>query len=429
MDDRVLNEMPGGEDRRIGNEIPRRREDRELDSTLQQHLCLEQLVTRLSAIFINLPCNQFDTTVENALREISEFLKSDFTTLIVIDPDTGDLQHGYQWVGPRIKVEIDFINFDINRQSPWVAQSLRKGKPFTLDLASDWPREAVEEKVIMEQLGIELVHWVPFQMEGRVVGCIAINRMDRELIWPAEFLPSIRLLGEILANALARKHANESLRNQHQFESVMLRLTAELVNISGEGLDQKIDELLSKVCEFASCDEALLMKFKNEAADTSLGYSWFRDNKVRDWGFDMSRFLEEFPIPAEIFKRGQIICFGSLDEFLPEAVNERAYLESMSINAACAIPWMDGDLVGGMLIVQNLTERSWPLLFTFRRAPIWTRRPDGANFLRRVTAARRGPKTGQCDARDRTSQGSTRDGKHNIAKGSRRAFAAWGNRR
>ena len=117
-------------DRRLDTRGPRRQEDRELNESLQRQLRFEQLVGRLSAIFINLADDEVDAAINDALREVSEFLRSDFSTFIVAVPETGELQHSHQWIAPHVEAEIDFINFDIERDAPWVAQKLAAGEPW-----------------------------------------------------------------------------------------------------------------------------------------------------------------------------------------------------------------------------------------------------------------------------------------------------------
>ncbi|MFZ9037008.1 MAG: sigma-54-dependent Fis family transcriptional regulator [Gammaproteobacteria bacterium] len=355
----TLNQAQTDQDRRLGAGTHRRREDRELSETLLRQLQFEKLVARLSATFINLADDKVGSAITDALREMSEFLLSDFSTFIVADPQTGDMQHSHQWVAPGVEAEIDFINFDIKRDAPWVGQKLAQGKPFAINNLSDLPRQASREKVIIRDLGIGSILWVPLQLQDRIAGAIVINRMGPDESWAPELEAPLKLIGEILINALARKQISEKHRGRLRFEELLSRLSAEFIDISSDTLDQKIHLVLGEVGEYANCDETFLVQFKSPTNESGVSHSWFRDDRVRDLNFDIQQFLEVFPWAAGRLNRGEPVQFGSLAELPSEAVAERAYLESEGILSAIVVPFLQDEKLLGLLFVQGFRERSW----------------------------------------------------------------------
>lgn len=346
-------------DRRLDTRGPRRQEDRELNESLQRQLRFEQLVGRLSAIFINLADDEVDAAINDALREVSEFLRSDFSTFIVAVPETGELQHSHQWIAPNVEAEIDFINFDIERDAPWVAQKLAAGEPIAINDPSDLPGQAAREREIIRDLGIQSVLWVPIHLRDRVAGAIAINRMVQGESWPLELVAPLKLIGEILINALARRNASTALNERLRFEELVSRLSAQFIDVSNENLDEAINSVLREVGEYADCDETFLVQFETHIITSGVNHSWFRDGKLRELNFDLQQFLEVFPWAAVRVQRGESIMFDSLAELPPVAAAEYAYLERQGILSALVVPILRDETLLGLFIVQYFREQSW----------------------------------------------------------------------
>jgi transcriptional regulator with GAF, ATPase, and Fis domain len=84
----------------------------------------------------------------------------------------------------------------------------------------------------MEQVGLESVLWVPFNVRGELAGHLAINTV-RQRTWSKKLVPQLRLLGEVFGEALSRRDAEmglqksfkeiEALKEQLQQENLYLR--------------------------------------------------------------------------------------------------------------------------------------------------------------------------------------------------------------
>ena len=268
----LLDEGPTDHDRWQVRESPRRQDDRDLSATLEEHLRFEQLAARLSATFINITPDKVDATINDALYEVSKLLRSDFSTLIVTDPATGEMQHSHQWVAPGVDIQMDFIRFKLKRDAPWVAKELSKGEPIVINSKGDLPEHATRELAIMQNLGIKSTLFVPFHLEGKVAGTIAINRLDSEVTWSAELIPSLKLIGEILANALQRSHSDNELRaalteigrlkDQLEAENELLQHEIEILSPHAEivGASPVLKSVISQAEQVAPLDSIVLIQ-------------------------------------------------------------------------------------------------------------------------------------------------------------------------
>jgi transcriptional regulator with GAF, ATPase, and Fis domain len=356
MSNNLFKDTLTGKDKRHGN---RRQDDRDLREALAEHLHFEKLITRLSATFVNIATDKVVSAIDDALGEVSGFLESDFSTLIVTDPVTGVMQHSHQWIAPHVDTDIDFINFDLERDAPWIALELKKGNPIVINHASELPEHAAHERAIMQNLGIKSIVFVPFCLEGNVAGTIVLNRFNSELVWPTILIPSLKMIGEILANALARKHNSEELHSRLRFEELLSRLSAEFIDVSSESLDEKINNVLREVGEYVNCDEIFLVQLESLINDPGVTHSWFRDGEVREINFDIQQFPKLFPWAGARVKRGDSIIFGSLAELPPEAAAERANLEIEGISSSLVVPFLRNEHLLGLFFADNFRQQPW----------------------------------------------------------------------
>ena len=97
----------------------------------------------------------------------------------------------------------------------------------------DMPDEARVDKQTWRDWGIRSNLVVPLFQDKTVVHIIAINAIQKERDWPKEFVPRLRLLGEIIVSVLVRGQAEVASRESHrmlqQNEKDLKNLTGRLI--------------------------------------------------------------------------------------------------------------------------------------------------------------------------------------------------------
>jgi len=202
-----------------------------VSDVIAKRLEFEVLISDLSARFVNIPAGQVDREIEEALGKVRAFFDVDRCGMFEVSPEIGearlthlDMADGIQPVPMRI---------DYLRLFPWSGDRLvRKQEVMELH-TRDYPPEATVDRASAEAMGIKTTLRIPLPYEGVVRHMIVINAVKEERVWPKEYLPRLRLVGEILANAMERKRADERirqtleevqrLRDRMQMENVYLR--------------------------------------------------------------------------------------------------------------------------------------------------------------------------------------------------------------
>ncbi len=173
---------------------------------VQERLRFETLLAELSGTSVNLPPSQVDTQIESALRRIVEFLGVDRGGMAELQPDKRRLimTHSYHkpWAPPDTHTILD-------EQLPWYAGAIHRGEVLRLSsLPDDLPPNAVLERKYCLRVGLKSHVMIPLKVMGVVVGAIGFASFRRSRNWSDDLVQRLRLVGEIFANALARKRAD-----------------------------------------------------------------------------------------------------------------------------------------------------------------------------------------------------------------------------
>jgi len=183
---------------------------------ISERLRFEQMISDLSARFINLPHEHLDSEIENALGRVLAFFQVDRCGLLhtLPDKDAWQITHvAYAENAERVPKGTDLPR-SIN---PWAYDRLiNENKVISYARVADMPDEAHVDKQTWIDWGIRSNLTMPILRRESVVHLISINALQSERVWPEVFIPRLQLLGEIFVNALERRKAELTLRDSEE---------------------------------------------------------------------------------------------------------------------------------------------------------------------------------------------------------------------
>lgn len=183
---------------------------------IRERLRFEQMISDMSARFINLPSEQLDSEIENALGRVLAFFQVDRCGLLhtLPDKDAWQITHvAYaEHATPVPK------NTELPRSiNPWAYDRLiNENKVVSYARVADMPDEAHVDKLTWIDWGIRSNLTMPILRRKSVVHLISINAMRNERVWPEVFIPRLQMLGEIFVNALERTKTELALRDSEE---------------------------------------------------------------------------------------------------------------------------------------------------------------------------------------------------------------------
>jgi len=175
-----------------------------------------RLAINLSSDLIALRSEEIDAGVERALEKICVHLGADRAFLTLFSRDGESMDTLYEWCAPGVEAQAHRLQGRPAASLPWLTAQIRAGTAVIVADALALPPEASldAEEFRMENVRAALL--LPLRYQARVVGMLGFNSVNQPRDWPPEMLESLRLLGDLFTNILARKQAEEDLRDAQQ---------------------------------------------------------------------------------------------------------------------------------------------------------------------------------------------------------------------
>jgi signal transduction histidine kinase len=190
---------------------------------LDERLRFETLLTELSAAFANLPTGKVDQEIDKWLQNLVEFLDLDRATFDQVGEDGMTLSRSHSYTAGGI----DTLSLNVaDDQTPWITEQLLRGNTVKWSrIPDEIPEQASKEKEFARRIGAKSVLSIPVYISGSVICAISFISMRIHRDWPDEMVARLRPVGEIFANAIARKRAAKELEEaNHQLRFLSRRL-------------------------------------------------------------------------------------------------------------------------------------------------------------------------------------------------------------
>ncbi len=174
---------------------------------LRQRLAFEDLLTRISASFIERPSVELSACLDDALAEVGEFAKVDRASVCLIHEERHLVEVANEWSGPDVVSRLEGNRTtSLDRLPQWLA-ILRKPDviyiPRLADLGPAWDADR-------EYLGALDSHSIlaaPIMQERGLLGWVAFESLHAERMWSDDHISVLTSLASIVSQALSRSDA------------------------------------------------------------------------------------------------------------------------------------------------------------------------------------------------------------------------------
>ncbi|MBZ0277414.1 MAG: response regulator, partial [Anaerolineae bacterium] len=240
---------------RTSTEIERQR----AQTALQYRVDFEAIVNSISTMFINLPLVEIDRGIQTLLQTAGEYISADRGYVFLYDdPARTSLDNPYEWCARGIEPRTPWLKNFPHQNFRWFDSQLAQREPFTIH-AVDLPPEACIEARALELHHVQFGIYVPLIYGEDILGFLGFDSIRLYQPWPDDIGSLLSIAGEILTNALRRKQAEETERQQ--------RLLTEAITSSAIQLNRSLDleavldgilEQVSRVVAYDIADVALI---------------------------------------------------------------------------------------------------------------------------------------------------------------------------
>jgi signal transduction histidine kinase len=192
-------------------------ERRDTQHALAERLRFEELLSRLSGAFVHVPGDRMDAAFDEWLGRLGVFLRLSLVRLYT--QAAGELRVAYSWSPPNAPAHPEIV---VKRDYPWTWERLRRLEPIIVSTAEDLPPQAMMDRRSMQKQGYRAMLVLPLVAGHRALGALSFGSAS-ERQWPHDVVRNLRLVAEVLANALARKQTEDALRASEGIKSSILQ--------------------------------------------------------------------------------------------------------------------------------------------------------------------------------------------------------------
>ena len=180
---------------------------------IRQPVDFEKLLSDLSSAFIRVSVEEIDHEIERWLQKIVLAMDLDRSTVVQVDPADGGLYSTHQWAREGLPAPDRGLRTNAATVYPWLTGQVLSGKTVVLSSIVDLPPEAVTDRAAVAlRSGAKSNVTIPLKVGEVIVGGLFFGTIVSERAWPQETVQRLKLVADILGNALERKRSEAEIR-------------------------------------------------------------------------------------------------------------------------------------------------------------------------------------------------------------------------
>jgi transcriptional regulator with GAF, ATPase, and Fis domain len=224
-----------------------------------ERMRFETMISDISARLVALEPDEIDEEINRAFEQLGRLFGAHRCGLLELEADNESVLVTHAWYDQGL----ERISGSSNLASlfPWSYERLFvRGEVVSVSNVADLPPAADRDRETFTAMGVRASLTVPLPRGKIIRHVIAFNNMKSERGWPEEYIPRLRLVGEVITNTVMRKHAELELKRSYE----EIRALKEKLQVEAEFLRSEIRSCHSRD-EIIGRSEALSIILKQAA--------------------------------------------------------------------------------------------------------------------------------------------------------------------
>jgi len=213
-----------------------------IQAALRYRLTMDELATTISTRFINTPPAKIDQEIKRALQASGQLVEVDRCYIVLFQADGHTVDRRYDWHALGVQPCTDHRPGTSLAPLRWAMGKLARCETICVSHVTDLPPEASVEKEIWQRGAIQSVLAIPLMVGNTLIGFFGFGTERGAKEWREEDVKLLKLMGEILGNALTRKRAEKALWASEAWNRALLEAIPDMIFVlDGDGtfLDYK----------------------------------------------------------------------------------------------------------------------------------------------------------------------------------------------
>jgi PAS domain S-box-containing protein len=196
---------------------------KEVEKKLEVRSEFEKLVTAISTNFINLPSEKIDMEINKALQSIGEFAAVDQSYVFQYSSDKQHMSMTHEWCSDKGTPLLQSNQVLSTTDYRWHTTQIESRETIYITDKSEIPSNTGSFLETLEARGSTSLIHVPIAYGGKAFGFVGLESQQMNKTWSVDIIVLLRMVGDILANALERKRVEEQLNASLKEKEVLLK--------------------------------------------------------------------------------------------------------------------------------------------------------------------------------------------------------------
>lgn len=227
----------------------------------------ERLIADISGRFTRLMPEDVDREMSAVLAMLGDYLGVDRCFIFSLSEDESRHVVTYLWTRPGYEQGAVVLGTVVQEGFPWAGEQMLRRRDIVINGLEDLPAAAGAERGYCETVGIRSFLMCPMYSNDMVLGTLGIDAIREHRDWSDQEIGRLRLVGEVIANELIRKHLNLEIQERLEFERLVAQVSSSLLSAPAEKIAGKIEGALARVAGFLGVDRCILLSMDVEKDD------------------------------------------------------------------------------------------------------------------------------------------------------------------
>lgn len=223
------------------------------ERNLLRQLTFQRLAAQVSSDLMRSADQAMDATVQSTLARVGSFFGGDRCYLVEFAADGKTLKETHEWTSPGVASVIDEQKDVAVERFAWLLDRILAGDPVQIPDVQHLPREAQREREVFTRRGVQSFLAVPLVTAERTEGYLGFHAVHTPREWADEQIEQIRVLGEIMAVALARQRVQTKLALEQLLMNVLMEHSPDSIYFKDR--DSRFLRVSRSVARLARLDE------------------------------------------------------------------------------------------------------------------------------------------------------------------------------
>lgn len=316
-----------------------------------------ELVTTLTSRLVNPVSGLIDREIDEALRRIGDFAAVDRSYVFQFSIDGARVSNTHEWCAEGVTAMMDQIQDAPVEQFGWAIDRFKRGDVLYVEDVERLPPDSLAVKQELQRQGVQSILNVPLISSGRVLGFVGFDAVKQKKTWQDRHIELLKVVGEIIAGAIERCRAHDTLNRQVVMETLVAQASSRFINVATSSINTEIDRAIAAIGEFTGVDRSYVFLLSQDGATMSNTHEWCAKGVTPQSGRLQNLPVAHFEYSTSMMRAGEVFYVEDTSQLPMEALAGRLEFEKEGITTLINVPIIVRGSMMGFLGFDAVRER------------------------------------------------------------------------